>query len=105
MHVIEWWPVLLGWPAVFLALTLSAFGVFQRRPSFLFTAMLLILPISLYLAGAPRLPFVSLLAPMALLGAGLATQHGKASLAIAMALSVVLFFGLLLVLVLRQPEH
>lgn len=101
--MIEWWPVLLGWPLVLIALTLSTLGILQMRPSYLYTAMVLILPISLYLAGAPIFPFAALLAPLALLAAGRAIRQKKTRLALAITLPVILLFGWLAVLVLRQP--
>ncbi len=99
----NWWVFLLGWPAVLAALALSGFSMFHKRPWNLYTAAILILPISLYLAGTPRFAFVALLAPLALLLAGLAIKRNKINLAIVMVLPVVLFFSWLAMIVLQEP--
>lgn len=101
---LNWWPALLGWPALLVALTLSGFGMFRKRPWYLYAAAILILPVSLYLAATPRFAFVALLAPLVLLLAGLAIKRNKINLAIVMVLPVVLFFGWLALIVLQQPE-
>ncbi len=104
-NYLNWWPVLLGWPALLVALVLSGFGVFRKRPRYLFAAAILILPISLYLAATPRFAFAALLAPLVLLLAGLAIKRNKINLAIVMVLPVVLFFGWLALIVLQQSGN
>ena len=99
----NWWVFLLGWPAVLTALALSGFSMFHKRPWNLYTAAILILPVSLYLAATPRFAFVALLAPLALLLAGLAIKRNKINLAIVMILPVVLFFSWLALIVLQEP--
>ncbi len=86
-----------------LALALSGFGTYHKRPWYLYTAAILILPVSLYLAGTPRFAFVALLAPLALLLAGLAIKRNKINLAIVIVLPVVLFFSWLAMIVLQEP--
>jgi len=99
----NWWVFLLGWPTLLVALALSGFGTFRNRPWNLYTAAILILPVSLYLATTPRFAFVALLAPLALLLAGLAIKRNKINLAIVMVLPVVLFFSWLALIVLQEP--
>ena len=99
----NWWVFWLGWPTLLVALVLSGFGTFQNRPWNLYTAAILILPVSLYLAATPRFAFVALLAPLALLLAGLAIKRNKINLAIVMVLPVVLFFSWLAMIVLQEP--
>ena len=99
----NWWVFLLGWPVLLVALALSGFGTFRNRPWNLYTAAILILPVSLYLAATPRFAFVALLAPLALLLAGLAIKRNKINLAIVMVLPVVLFFSWLAMIVLQEP--
>jgi hypothetical protein len=91
-NYLAWWPVLLGWPAVLVALSLGGLGVFQKRPRHLYSAAILILPISLYLAATPRFAFAALLAPLVLLLAGLAIKRNKIKLAVVVAVPVGLFF-------------
>ena len=97
----NWWPVLLGWPAVLTAVTLSVLGIYRSRPAYLYAAMVLILPISLYLAGAPRFSLVALFAPLAILIAAKAIKQNRTHLALGMVLPVIFFFGWLALLVLR----
>jgi len=99
----NWWLVLLGWPVLVVALALSGFGTFHKRPWYLYIAAILILPVSLYLAATPRFAFVALLAPLAVLLAGLAIKRNKINMAIVMILPVVLFFSWLALIVLQQP--
>jgi len=102
-NYLNWWPVLLGWPALLVALALSGFGMFLQRPRYLYTAAILILPVSLYLAATPRFAFAALLAPLLVLLAGLVIKRNHINLAIVMVLPVVLFFGWLALIVLQQP--
>ena len=102
-HYLNWWPALLGWPALLVALAFCGSGLFRKRPWHLYTAAILIFPVSLYLAATPRFAFAALLAPLVLLFAGLAINRNKIHLAIAMVLPVVLFFGWLALIVLQQP--
>lgn len=99
----NWWVFLLGWPTLLVALVLSGFGMFLNRPWNLYTAAILILPVSLYLAATPRFAFVALLAPLAFLLAGLAIKRNKINLAVVMVLPVVLFFSWLAMIVLQEP--
>ena len=65
--------------------------------------MILIFPVSFYLAVTPRFTYVGLLAPLALLLAGLAIKRDKINLAFALILPVVLFFAWLAMIVLQEP--
>jgi len=42
----------LGWPALILGLCLTAAGIAARKPLLIGTAFVLVLPVSIYLAGA-----------------------------------------------------
>jgi hypothetical protein len=53
----------------------SGFGIVKTRPSNLYVAAVLILPISAYLAMTPRFELVALLAPLSLILAGLVLQQ------------------------------
>lgn len=46
----EWWPLLLGWPAVFLSVTLAVAGIMSRKPGLIVVAAVLAAPFSLYLS-------------------------------------------------------
>ncbi len=103
--MIEWWPVLLGWPAVLVALGLSIFAMNYKRPGSLYLAAVLILPISLYLAATPRLRYFALLAPVALLLAGYAIKRQQMSLAFLLVLPVFSFFAWLALLVFNLVNY
>ena len=90
--MMQWWPALLGWPAILVGLTLSVYGLFEKKPSLLYLAAGLILPVSLYLAATPRFAYFGLIAPIALLLAGICIKRFRIKLAFAFVLSVNLFF-------------
>ena len=46
----EWWPLLLGWPAVFLSVTLAVVGIVSTKPGWILVAAVLAAPFSLYLS-------------------------------------------------------
>jgi len=48
--LLEWWPLLLGWPAVFLSVTLAVFGIVSAKPGLILVAAVLATPFSLYLS-------------------------------------------------------
>jgi hypothetical protein len=92
----EYWPLLLGWPALLAAIALAGFGTFSRKPWKLYIASILILPLSLYLAGTPRLGFTALLPPAALLAAGIAIRYNKVNLAWSLLFPVIAFYSWLI---------
>ena len=96
----SWWPAILGWPALVLALGLSIFGIVRRRAIYLYTAMVLVLPISGYLAASPRFPWLPMLIPLGLLGTGLAVRYDHPKIAIVLTIVVVLYVSTLAMLVL-----
>ncbi len=67
----------LGWPAILLALILSVIGVTQRKPVLALLAAGLLLPITFYLIGSPRIAWLGLLIPAGFVGAWAATWKGK----------------------------
>ena len=44
--MLEWWPLLLAWPAVFLSVTLAVVGIVSGKPGLIVLAA----PFSLYLS-------------------------------------------------------
>ena len=96
------WQILLGWPSIALALTLSAVGMLRRQSGWLFVGACLLLPISLYLAGTPRFGWFGLLSPFLVIGAGFAVKSGRIKTALALHLPVLAGFGFLAVLVATQ---
>ena len=55
----EWWPVVLGWPFVGVALVLFGIGLLRRQFSFLLLGSFFAAPFCLYLTGTPRFWFVA----------------------------------------------
>ena len=46
----EWWPLLLGWPAAFLSVTLAVGGIVSAKPGLIIVAAVLAAPFSFYLS-------------------------------------------------------
>ena len=65
-EILSAWPALLGWPAIFAAITLAAASAYTKKPLLAFVAAFLIMPISYYLIGGPAVGWLGAL-PMALL--------------------------------------
>ena len=99
----EWWPVLLGWPALLAALALAGFGTFNKKPWYLYIGALLILPFTLYLVGSPRFGMYGLLPPLALIAAGIAVRRQKSNLAWALIFVVIAFFSWLIFVIQKAP--
>jgi hypothetical protein len=99
----NWIPILIGWPALLAAVALSGFGIFNTRPWNLYLAAVLILPISLYLAGTPRLGLWAMLPPLALAAAGFALRKNRPNVAWGLLFPVLGFYGWLLYIVQIQP--
>ena len=47
------WPLLLGWPAIFVAVVLAAASAYKKKPALAIIGAILILPISFYFVGSP----------------------------------------------------
>ena len=54
VDLVDFWPVLLFWPAVALSVLAASFGLARRRPMPLLVAAALVGPASAYLAMTPR---------------------------------------------------
>jgi len=96
------WPILLGWPAVIVVLTLSVTGIIRKKPAWLMTAAIVVLPISLYLAATPRFRGIALVFPLLVFGAGIAVRHSKYQLAWLCLVPFVAVFAWLASLVINQ---
>ena len=78
----EWWPVLFGWPAVFVSMGLAAAGIGLRMPVLLVASAVLVIPLSYFLSGAES--WVALASPViliALLSGAYAVKGGLSWLA------------------------
>ena len=82
MTIVNWWPaVVFGWPAVILALILSVAGIVRKRPIWLFVAAIILIPITIYLIGSPRIGWMGFTIPVSLSGAGIAVRRRREGLA------------------------
>ncbi len=103
MNLLELSPVILfGWPAILVALALSVMGVVRRRSKWLVVAAIVIIPLSLYLAGTPRFSWIALVFPLLLIGASIAVRRSHLWLAWTLFVPFVGFFGWLAVIVLSE---
>lgn len=98
----QWWPILLGWPALLAALGLAAAGIIRCKPGWLFASALLVLPLSLYLAANPMPGWPALLIPLAPAGAGIAIRGGHVTAAWSLLAPLVAVVGWLAVAVMTQ---
>lgn len=58
--------ILMGWPSLIAALLLSTLGAWLGKPALIWTAVVLIVPVALYLSGSPAYPFVGIVPVLAL---------------------------------------
>ena len=74
---LNWWPAVLGWPAVAASLMLAAAAIVSRHPALLVVSALLAAPFGLYLGGAENWMAVAGPAiPLALLAGAYALKRG-----------------------------
>ena len=97
VDLVDFWPVLLFWPAVALSVLAASFGLARRRPRPLLVAAALVGPTSAYLALTPRF-FVWGLFPVGVyLVAAVATRRNHIKLGTALVAANATFFVLLAV--------
>jgi hypothetical protein len=87
----DWIVVLLGWPAIGLALGLSFTAIARRRGRMLYAAAGLMLPFAVYIAASPRFEWLGLLLPLCLAAAGVAVRRKSILLAWLLVTPVALF--------------
>lgn len=100
--MLELWPILLGWPAIVVSIALSVMGIVRRRPAWLVVAAIVVVPISLYLAGTPRFRWIGLVFPVLLFGANIAVRRSHLWLAWSLFVPCAGFFGWLAVIVISE---
>ncbi len=100
--MLELWPILLGWPAILVSLALSVLGIVRGRPAWLVVAAIVVVPISLYLAGTPRFRWIALVFPVLLFGARIAIRRSHLWLAWTLIVPFTGFFGWLAVIVMSE---
>jgi hypothetical protein len=100
--MLEMWPILLGWPAILIATALPVIGIVRKKPAWLVTGAVIIIPISLYLAAMPRFRWFALIFPVMLYASSVAVRHSKYWLAWSFLVPVVGFFTWLAVAVVNE---
>lgn len=99
----NWWPAaVFGWPAVVIAVVLSAVGIIKRRPTILVASAVIIAPLSLYLGGTPSVGWIGFTMPVLLLGAGVAVRNRRIEIAWLLLIPVVAVIAWLAILVVAQ---
>ena len=78
----DWWPaVLLGWPAIIVAVGLAAAGIYRNKPLWLVAAAILAAPVSFYIAGSPRYGWLAALMSPMLIVASVLVRYRRAHVA------------------------
>jgi len=103
--VLEKSVVLLGWPALGLALVLAVSGLLRRREVPLYLAAVCILPASVYLMGSPHFRWVAFLMPYLVLGSGLAVRYRRVVFSWLLVVPPIAFYAMMAFLVLKAPPH
>ncbi len=94
---VDFWPVLLFWPAVALSVLAASFGLARRRPMPLLVAAALVGPASAYLALSPRFFVWGLFPVGGYLVAAVAILRNHRELGAALVAANAAFFGWLAV--------
>ena len=97
--MLNYWPVLLGWPAIVLGLILAITGIARDRSMLLIVAAILITPITLYIAAAPRFGSALLFLPLLLVGAAISVWRSSRKMAWLALFPIVSFYAWLAIIV------
>jgi hypothetical protein len=94
VDLLNWWPVLLFWPAVTVSVLAALFGLARSRPRPLLLAAALVGPMSMHLALTTPRFFVWGLFPVgAYLVASVAIRRHRSELGAALVVANAAFFG------------
>ena len=66
----NWWPALLGWPAIALSVALVTTGAWRRNEYVVLVAIVPLLPIGYYVLGSPLYWWLPVAVLLVLLGLG-----------------------------------
>ena len=97
VDLVDFWPVLLFWPAVALSVLVALYGLARRRPMPLLVAAALVGPASAYLALAGRFLVWELFPVGVYLVAAVAIRRNHRELGAALVAANAAFFGWLAV--------
>ena len=100
---LTWWPAyVFGWPAILLAIVLSALGVIKKSPAVLAAAAVIATPFSIFLGGNPRFGWLGFMIPVLLLGASVAVRYRRVEVAWLLLVPVMVVVGWVASLVIGQ---
>ena len=100
---LTWWPAyVFGWPAILLAISLSALGVIKKSPAVLVSSAVIATPFSIFLGGNPRIGWLGFMIPALLLGASVAVRYRRVEIAWLLLVPVVAVVGWVASLVIGQ---
>ena len=95
--LLDFWPVLLGWPAVALSVLAASLGLGRGHPKLLLVAVVLVGPTSAHLSLTPRFFVWGLFPVGGYLAATVATRRKSTVLGAALVAANAAFFGWLAV--------
>ena len=98
----SWLIILAGWPLVLLAVVLIVAGLIRCKSRWIWSASIVALPMSLYLAATPLFGFFGLALPVMLVASGFAIRRNSRFLAWMMALPYLATMAWLAVSVLNE---
>jgi hypothetical protein len=98
----NWLIILAGWPLVLVAVALIIAGLIRRKPAWIWSASLVALPMSLYLAATPLFGLFGLALPVMLVASGVAIRRGARIAAWMLALPYLVTMAWLAIAVLNQ---
>ena len=93
----------MGWPSLIAALLLSASGTWLGKPALVWTAVVFIVPVALYLSASPAYPFVGIVPLLALVIAALTCRKPGKWPGIAGVAVYAAFLAALAYIVTNQP--
>ena len=94
--------IIFGWPAIILAIAVSAAGILKQWPWMLVLGGVVIIPFSFYLSGYPLVRFLAFLLPLFQFGAAWAVHVKRKMLAWVLLLPLASVSVILAIIVLSQ---
>jgi len=89
----DWSAFILGTPAAAAALAVAGVGVWRGSHNWLFVAAVIVAPLYVYLAMAPRSQWYLLLIPVCLVASGFAVKRQKSRVAWGLLLPLLAFLA------------
>jgi len=97
--------ILMGWPSLGTALLLSIAGVWSRRIVWIWIAVVLVIPMALYVSATPAYPFVGFIPLIALVVAAMTCRMTSRWPSLAGISVYSVFLLALALIVINEPIH